>query len=157
MRDSGGAIPHLQLPTWDEITDPDEQMLARACIAWARGKGTMFQGRLIEAHVAVVLGAAYPPTAIHAWDLEYEGIPLQVRSAARTGSFSLAGNDGVEVFVLVVKPCEPSDHSDLEYFVLSSREVAAIGRKSIRVNKLRAIQSPCSRQDLAARIRAARP
>ena len=101
---------NLNLPDIETFT-VDEQMLARACVSWARRSGTMFEGRLLEAHVAVVLDAEWPKTAINSWDLRVDGINIQVRSASADKTVSLHIGDDVDVFIVVQKPRSPGDHT----------------------------------------------
>ena len=152
--------PHLDI---DAIAidsfGEDEKLFARVAIGWARNGGKMFEGRLLEAHVARVLDAEFPPVAISPWDLRIGGIHIQVRSASQGKSFKLRGDDekideGINVWVLVEKPQEATTEArqHLRYFVLSRVEVKGIGHKSISHNRLVKGFASCGQADLLSRV-----
>ena len=108
LRESPGPRLDIEAIAIDSF-DEDEKLFARVAIGWARNGGKMFEGRLLEAHVARVLNAEFPPIAISPWDLRVDGIHIQVRSASQGKTFKLRSDDekideGIKVWVLVESP-----------------------------------------------------
>jgi hypothetical protein len=152
----------LHLPSASSF-DADENLFAQVVVGWARRSGSMFEGRLLEAHVARLLGAHFPETAISSWDLQLDdGTRIQVRSATPGNAFKLgdgqhAGAAPTDVWVLVEKPSRETteERARLRYFVLSRRQMDSIGKKTIAHSKLTEHYAPCGGAELADRVRQA--
>lgn len=92
------------LPSLSDLSE-DDQIYLRSMLAFAE-TGAMFRGRYVEAHVARLLGAVFPPFGTSEWDLKVPGdppIPVEVKASQSTARFNLSrfknGDDHVWVFV----------------------------------------------------------
>jgi hypothetical protein len=140
------------MPVWDDMS-PDEKHLARFAVGVARAGGAMFVGRAIECQVARLLGATMPAFGTSPWDVRFGDIDIEVKSAGIDQAFSLKKADpgAVQVWVLVRKL---DGYREAQYFVLSSSEVAALGKKTVLADDL-ADFGPFDNIELAAKVKAA--
>ncbi len=80
-----------------ELADPEsftpaERRLASVIVSTARGRGTMFRGRLAECEVALALGAEHPEVGTSGWDLRLpapDGRTIEVKSCRVGKKFSI--------------------------------------------------------------------
>lgn len=97
-------LEQRQLPAFDTFSD-DEQLFARVVVAISRNeRAAMFRGRLVEAHVARVLGPGtrFAPLGTWPFDLMTEdGVRIEVKTG--TNEFRLAASErhGADVWILV--------------------------------------------------------
>jgi hypothetical protein len=71
---------------------PAEERLAQVIVVTARGRGTMFRGRLAECEVAIALGAEHPDVGTSHWDLRLpapDGRTIEVKSCGANKKFSI--------------------------------------------------------------------
>lgn len=112
-----------------DLADPDsftpaERRLAQVMISTARGRGTMFRGRLAECEVALALSADHPDVGTSEWDLRLpapDGRTIEVKSCAVDKKFSIgrrARDVDLWIFVHVGK-----DEVDTRFTVATNERV----------------------------------
>jgi hypothetical protein len=86
-----------------ETFTPAEMRLAQVIVSTARGRGTMWRGRLAECQVALALNAQHADVGTSDWDLKLpDGKTIEVKSCGEGKSFSIGSKPHhVDVWVFV--------------------------------------------------------
>jgi hypothetical protein len=158
-RESEAADELLQqssLPALDTFSE-DEQLFARVVVEISRNeRAAMFRGRLVEAHVARVLGPGtrFAPLGTWPYDLMTEnGVRIEVKTGSNEFRITASERHGADVWILVPTG-EWSSEPEHRYLVAHPEFVGWARARSdtISVGRARSILGEVTEADLAAAV-----
>lgn len=112
-----------------------EMRLAQVIVATARGRGTMFRGRLAECEVSLALGAEHPDVGTSGWDLRLpgpDGRTIEVKSCGVDKKFSIGTKPRkVDLWIFV----HVANHEADTRFTVASNDQVNAERKRFKSDR----------------------